>query len=149
VTAEALFSIANTLALATWILLALFQRRRWATDRVAIASVGLFAVAYVAIVAARWFGSSGSFSTLDGVAALFSDPWVLLAGWLHYLAFDLLVGRWEVRDAADRGISPWLVVPFLALTFIFGPAGWLAYVVGRRFLTRHPHASPAPAAAGR
>ena len=148
-TPDALFSIANTLALATWIVLALFQRRRWATDSVATAAVGLFAAAYVTIVAARWFGSSGSFSTLGGVAALFSDPWVLLAGWLHYLAFDLLVGRWEVHDAADRGMSQWLVVPFLALTFMFGPAGWLAYVAGRRLLTPQPHASPAPAAAGR
>jgi len=49
-------------------------------------------------------------------------------GWIHYLAFDLLVGRWETQDAAARGIPAWLVVPCLALTFMFGPAGWLLYV---------------------
>lgn len=131
-TPEAVFSIANTTALLTWVTLVLFQRRRWATDYVVIAAVSFFALAYVSILAARWSGSSGGFSSLGGVAALFSDPWILLAGWLHYLAFDLLVGRWEVQDGAQRGLSPWLVAPCLALTFMFGPAGWLCYSLLRR-----------------
>ena len=133
-TAEAVFSIANTTALVTWIVLALFQRRRWATDGVVIAAVSLFAVAYVAIIGPRWFGSQGGFSSLAAVATLFSNPWLLLAGWIHYLAFDLLVGRWEARDAAGRGISQWIVAPCLLLTFMFGPAGWLSYCVVRRFV---------------
>jgi hypothetical protein len=54
----------------------------------------------------------------------------LLEGWTHCLAFDLLVGNWEARDARTRGISPVLVVPYLLLTFLFGPAGWL-YVIMR------------------
>ena len=133
-TAEAVFSIANTTALVTWIVLALFQRRRWATDGVVIAAVSLFAVAYVAIIGPRWFGSQGGFSSLAAVSTLFSNPWLLLAGWIHYLAFDLLVGRWEARDAAEHGISQWIVAPCLLLTFMFGPAGWLAYCIVRRFV---------------
>ena len=135
-TAEAVFSLANTTALVTWIVLALFQRRRWATDTVVGTAVTLFAVAYIAIIAPRWLGSSGGFSSLAGVASLFSDRWLLLAGWLHYLAFDLLIGRWEARDAAKRGISQWVVAPFMALTFMFGPAGWLSYCVARQFVGR-------------
>jgi len=133
-TAESVFSIANMTALVTWIVLALFQRRRWATEGVVIAAVSLFAVAYVAIIGPRWLGSQGGFSSLGAVTTLFSNPWLLLAGWIHYLAFDLLVGRWEARDAAERGISPWIVAPFLALTFMFGPAGWLSYCIVRRFV---------------
>ena len=130
--AETVFSIANTTALATWLVLALFQRRRWATDIVVPVAVSLFAATYIVIVASTWLTSSGGFSSLAAVSTLFSHPWVLLAGWLHYLAFDLLVGRWEVRDAERRGIKPWVVVPFMALTFMFGPAGWLSYCVLRR-----------------
>jgi hypothetical protein len=52
---------------------------------------------------------------------------MLLAGWLHYLAFDLLIGNREVQDARERGVPHFLVVPCLALTFLFGPAGWLLY----------------------
>jgi hypothetical protein len=79
-------------------------------------------------------GSTGGFSSLSAVAALFADPWLLLAGWIHYLAFDLIVGGWEVRDARRRSISHGLVVPCLFLTFMFGPAGWLAYMTVRKVL---------------
>jgi len=91
----------------------------------------LLAAAYVAIVVTNWAGSEGGFSSLSGVAALFSNPWILLAGWTHYLAFDLLVGNWEVHDARTRGIPYVLVLPCLVLTFLFGPAGWLLYVTAR------------------
>jgi hypothetical protein len=128
---ETLFSAANTTALAAWIVLLLFQRRRWAASGIVIAAVLLFATAYVSIIAMRWAGSTGDFSSLSGVAALFADRWLLLAGWLHYLAFDLLVGRWQTQDAASRGISAWLVAPCLAVTFMFGPAGWFLYMVLR------------------
>ncbi len=139
--AEAVFSLANTTALVAWISLAVFQRRRWATDGVVMVAVAGFAAMYIAIIALRWSGSSGGFSSLGGVATLFSDRWLLLAGWLHYLAFDLLVGRWEARDAARRGVSRWLVAPCLALTFMFGPAGWLSYVV-LRYLVRSQGRAP-------
>jgi hypothetical protein len=123
-----LFSAVNILALVTWILLAAMPGRRWITDVLAALVVpALLAALYVAIVATRIGGSPGGFSSLPGVAMLFSDPWLLLAGWIHYLAFDLFVGAWEVRDARARGISHPLVLPCLALTFLFGPAGWLLY----------------------
>jgi ABA4-like protein len=130
-TPETVFQVANAVALLTWIVLALFQRRRWAATGVAITAVLLFAAAYATIVGTIWGSLSGDFSSLGGVALLFSNKWALLAGWIHYIAFDLLVGRWETQDAAARGISPWLVVPCLALTFMFGPAGWLLYVTLR------------------
>jgi hypothetical protein len=60
--------------------------------------------------------------------------WALLAGWTHYLAFDLFIGGWEVRDAQRRGISHLLVVPALILTFLVGPAGLLLYLAIRRLV---------------
>lgn len=129
---SALFSVANTTALVTWIVLVLFQRRTWATTLVVPAVAGLLAAAYLAIVSTMWLSSSGGFSSLAAVGTLFDNPWMLLAGWLHYLAFDLLIGRWAAMDGTRRGLSPWLVAPFLLLTFMFGPAGWLLYCVARR-----------------
>ena len=76
------------------------------------------------------------FSSLDGVASLFANRWLLLAGWTHYLAFDLLVGVWEVHDSRDRRIPHLLVIPCLALTFMFGPAGWLLYQLIRKSVVR-------------
>jgi ABA DEFICIENT 4-like len=126
---EQAFSLANLLALLAWVVLAAWPRRSRVPQMVSGAVVpGLLAAVYVAILATAWRGSSGGFSSLADVSTLFSSPWLLLAGWVHYLAFDLLVGGWEARDALERGIPQLLVLPCLALTFMFGPAGWLLYV---------------------
>ena len=63
--------------------------------------------------------------------ALFTNPEIALAGWLHYLAFDLLIGAWEVRTARREAIPHLLVLPCLALTFLFGPAGFLPFLALR------------------
>lgn len=62
-----------------------------------------------------------------GVQHLFTMPEVALAGWLHYLAFDLWVGLWIARHADALGISRWLQAPVLFATFMFGPIGLLLY----------------------
>jgi hypothetical protein len=129
---EQLFSIANTIAAVSWVLLAVLPRRRWVTGAVTGTVVpALFAVLYIGLIVSTFGRAEGGFSTLAGVAALFTNSWMLLAGWVHYLAFDLLIGTWEVRDAQARGIPHLYVVPCLILTFLFGPAGWLLYVALR------------------
>jgi len=127
-TPNLLFSIMNDVSLVAWMALAVLPRKRWVAGGLAMFVVpAFFAVAYIAIVVSQFGRSEGGFSSLSGVAALFSNPWLLLAGWIHYLAFDLFVGSWEVRDARARGIPHLAVVPCLALTLMFGPAGWLLY----------------------
>ena len=135
---EQAFSIANVVAVLSWLPLAVLPGRRWVTDIVTGKAVPmLFAVLYVVIVATTFGQSEGSFSTLSGVAALFANPWLLLAGWLHYLAFDLLIGTWEVRDARERKVPHILLVPCLFMTFMFGPAGWLLYMTVRTVRSRN------------
>jgi len=128
-TPDQIFSIVNLVATVAWVLLAALPRQRWVAGVVtSIVVPALLAVVYIAIVVTTFGSSPGGFSTLPAVATLFSNPWALLAGWIHYLAFDLLVGSWEVRDARDRGVPHVLVLPCLVLTFLFGPAGWLLYM---------------------
>jgi hypothetical protein len=136
-TPDQIFSIANLFVIVPWILLAALPRQRWVTDIVTTLVVpALLAVVYIAIVVTTFGNSPGGFSTLPAVATLFSSPWALLAGWIHYLAFDLLVGSWEVRDARDRGVPHLLVVPCLVLTFLLGPSGWLLYIIVRSVYER-------------
>ena len=131
---EQVFAIANPLALACWIVLALLPNRRWVTEGLTgVVVPAIFAMAYIAIVITMMPGASGNFSTLAGVSALFANPWMLLAGWLHYLAFDLLIGTWEARDSVARGVPRWLLIPCLFLTLMFGPIGWLLYMAIRTF----------------
>lgn len=129
---DLIFSTANFVALVGWIGLAILPGRAWVADGVAgIIVPVVLSVAYVGLIAAFWGGADGGFSSLDDVGRLFQTPGLLLAGWLHYLAFDLFVGAWEVRTARSEGIRHLLVLPALALTFLFGPAGLLLFMAIR------------------
>ena len=131
-TAEQLFSLTNSLALLGWLLLVFAGRARWAASLVlGVVLPLLLAVVYTGLLVGHWGESGGSFQTLAGVSTLFENHWLLLAGWVHYLAFDLFIGAWEVRDSKALGISHWIVLPCLALTFLFGPAGLLLYFLIR------------------
>ena len=131
---EQLFSVLNLIAMAAWLPLVFLPRVRGAATVVPVVVPVVLAVVYVALVAVALPGSEGGFSSLAGVRTLFDNPWGLLAGWTHYLAFDLFIGGWEVRDAQRRGIPHLLVVPALVLTFLLGPGGLLLYLAIRTFV---------------
>jgi hypothetical protein len=133
---DVLFRAANNIALLGWLLLIFLPRWRWAARLIcSVVIPGLIATLYTFLVITQ-FGHGGGFSSLSSVALLFQNRSMLLAGWVHYLAFDLFIGSWQVRDAQRIGISHYLVVPCLILTFLFGPAGWLLYFVIRSVATR-------------
>ena len=135
-TPEALFSLASSAVLPGWLLLVFLPRWKWTTRLVTgVLLPGLLGLLYVYLIATRWVGSEGGFSSLADVKRLFDEPALLLAGWVHYLAFDLFVGTWEVRDAQKLALPHLLVVPCLVLTFLFGPIGLLLYF-GMRGLLR-------------
>ncbi|NOT45866.1 MAG: DUF4281 domain-containing protein [Acidobacteria bacterium] len=139
---EQLFSIVNLVAVVSWMALAALPRVPWVARRVTgVVVPGLLSLVYVRLLVSGW-GTPGDFSSLAGVSQLFANPWLLLAGWTHYLAFDLLVGSWEAQDARGRGIRHVFLLPCLLLTFLFGPAGWLLYQVVRRSSPAGGHGVP-------
>jgi hypothetical protein len=135
-----LFALANPLAMLGWALLVLAPRWRFTQALVLSGAWSLsLAVAYAVFITTHYLGAhggEGGFGSLAQVAALFQDPWALLAGWVHYLCFDLFVGAWEVRDAQQRGLPHGAVVPALVLTFLFGPVGLLVYFGVRGVLAK-------------
>ncbi len=142
-TPDTLFQIANPLALVGWIALASSPLAPRAAQLVAGTVVPLLLSAgYTAVVLAFWSSADGGFDSLANVARLFESRWLLLAGWVHYLAFDLLVGTWVVRTARQEGIAHLLVLPCLAATFLFGPAGYLLFQ-GLRASMKARRAAPA------
>ena len=139
-TPDLLFQLANPLALTAWIALAFSPLAPRALDAFAAVAVPtLLSIAYAAIVLAFWNTTEGGFDSLQSVAQLFANRWLLLAGWLHYLAFDLLVGAWQVRTARREDISHALVTPCLLATFLFGPAGYLLFQGLRLSLRTRPN----------
>ena len=134
--AAALFGAASTAALVAWVGLALTlavpRLRRWGWRVTGVLLPALLAAAYVAaLTAGVRDGGAGGFGSIGEVRALFANDWALAAGWVHYLAFDLVVGTWIARTGVAAGVSRWLLLPCLALTFLVGPAGLLAYVLLR------------------
>ena len=135
--AEQIFSIANLIAMAGWIILAVAPR--WIVTRKIILSGAiplLLSAGYLVLIVLFFGSAEGSFSSLSGVMKLFTNEWATLAGWIHYLAFDLFVGTWEVKDSQEKNISHWFVIPCLFLTFMLGPIGFLLYSILRVFLAK-------------
>ena len=79
----------------------------------------------------------GGFGNLEEVMILFKNPKAVLAGWIHYLVFDLLTGRWIALDAVKNGISKWFVAPCLFFTLMLGPVGFLLYTILKYFYPKN------------
>lgn len=124
------FQIANVVAMFGWLMLILSPRwvgTKWVVHRGLLPmSMGLL---YVIVMVVSWGQAEGSFQSLEGVRSLFQNDWSLLMGWVHYLAFDMFVGSWMLRDSWTRRIPHLAMIPLLFSTFMFGPVGYLVYMV--------------------
>ncbi len=67
---------------------------------------------------------------------LFTNPVAVLIGWIHYLAFDLMVGLYIIYDSRSHEVNRWVLIPCMILTFMAGPMGLLLYMVFRVVKTR-------------
>jgi hypothetical protein len=130
------FSLSGVLAMAGWagLLVSLFVKRArsYAWTAATIIIPALLAIAY-ALLIQEGMGAAegGGFGSIEEVRVLFANDSALAAGWLHYLAFDLFVGAWIAREGASSGIPALLLIPCLALTFLFGPVGLLLFLILR------------------
>ena len=133
---ELLFQIGNLIVLPAWILLLTLPGNRY--TRILVHSglwSALLGIGYTALLLSRIGRVSGGFGSLAQVSLLFMDPWTLLAGWIHYLAFDLFVGAWIVRDARERAVPRILWSLCLLPAFLFGPVGLCLYLGIRNLLS--------------
>ncbi len=135
---DTVFIIANFSVMPAWLLLAILPSHA-ITQRVvhALWIPCLLAGFYIwALFFGEPSAEGGGFGSLDELAILFQSKTALLAGWIHYLAFDLFIGAWQVRDAARRNINHWFVVPCLFFTLMAGPVGLLMYLLLRWGISR-------------
>lgn len=124
---EQLFSLASLIAVIGWLLLAILPKQPVAQLIAGIVLPLILSAGYLILIALHFGGSEGGFGSLADVATLFQKRELLLAGWIHYLAFDLFIGAWEVRDAQRHQIPHLVVLPCLVMTFMLGPIGLLFY----------------------
>lgn len=125
---DAGFAVAGQAAMAGWLALILLPRWRWLVMALRHGLVGALSLAYAALIFVYFFRvEGGGFDGVAQVRALFQSDPVLLAGWLHYLAFDLFAGIWIAGRADVLGLSRALQAPILLATFMVGPVGLLLF----------------------
>jgi hypothetical protein len=134
-TPSKVFKIVNTSALIPWLLMIFAPN--WSFTHLLLDNYIfplVFAVIYAFYIFTTFGKSEGSFMSLEGVAKLFNNPKTLLAGWIHYLVFDLFVGTWMFQDAPIHGIPHWLLSICLFFTLMLGPIGFLMYWCLKHFV---------------
>lgn len=135
---NAMFSMANLLAMIAWVALILLPR--WPTLLAAVLylGVGLLCLIYAAGLIGVLSGlipnpdgGGADFTTIAGVRAIFASDAGVTIGWTHYLAFDLFVGLWIARDGDAKNISRLIQAPILLATFMAGPLGLFIWLLVR------------------
>jgi len=133
---ERLFSMAGLVAVVGWLLLVLLPRQPIARIIAGFVLPLILSAGYLALIVFHFQGAEGGFGSLAEVRTLFARDELLLAGWIHFLAFDLFIGAWETRDAQRNGLPHLVVIPCLIMTFMLGPIGLLFYFAIRTAKTR-------------
>ncbi len=136
---ETLFSLSNLFVMPFWLLMIVLPHWRW-TQRImaTLWPVGLLAALYTVLLLTQVGGDAAGLRspTAAGIASLLSTPAGATVAWVHFLAFDLFVGRWAYLDSRARGVSAWLVSPSLFFVLMAGPLGLLLYLLVRALWQR-------------
>ena len=125
------FSIASVIAMPMWVLMLFFSK--WKVTQFLIdfkvIPLALAFIYAIYIFQTIQIGGMMDFGSLASIMALFTEKNALLAGWVHYLAFDLLVGMWMLDQNKELRINQLLMAPCLFLTFMLGPIGFLLFMI--------------------
>jgi len=128
---EKVFSLSSALVMPFWILMIFFPHWRW-TNRVMQSQLVLVPVAALyALLVLPHFGDifiEVANPTLNSISALLGTSYGATIAWVHFLAFDLFVGRWVYLDGRENAINVWIMAPVLFFCLMLGPIGLLLYL---------------------
>jgi ABA DEFICIENT 4-like len=134
---DRIFQLCSMLALAGWVILIFIPFWRASDKFITGIIITLFCIVYAWLIFSNFrLADIQKFNSLQGVMELFTNPFVVTAGWIHYLAFDLMTGLFISQNAKMHNISHWLIVLCLFLTFMLGPIGLLLYFIIRIIVTK-------------
>ncbi|MFN3982589.1 MAG: ABA4-like family protein [Caldilinea sp.] len=136
---DMIFSISNLLVMPFWLAMILLPRWRWTVRIMAsLWPVAPAALLYATLVLPNLPALLPMVSSpeLGVIAAMLGTPTGATVAWVHFLAFDLFVGRWVYLDGRRLGISAWLVSPILFFVLMLGPLGLALYLATRLIKTR-------------
>lgn len=126
------FSIINVSTAPVWLAMILFPNARLTKALVKvttplIATLGVIYSGYL-MVGLATSGERVNFADGDSVRRTLQNPNAFIAGWTHYLAFDLFMGRYIWQESLAAGKRARLP---LLLTWLAGPMGFTLFLARR------------------
>lgn len=132
--AEHVFQVLNALVLPWWAVWLVAPRSRWARRLSGHGAIFIaLGAVYTALLVAALAPGGGQGFGFESLRAALSEPIGFLAGWTHYLAFDLFVGAWVLRESSRLDLEP---RPYLFFTLMAGPIGLMSFLVRRSLRLR-------------
>ena len=142
-TIETLYMWINLGVLPFWFMLILFPQshlcRIFVTSIFPIfilSGVYIFVLYKSYLINYDFIGNFSLYAGLNELSRLFEDSLYILFFWTHFIAINLFVGGWIVKDSQKFYINKILLAMPLIITYLIGPIGLFVYWVIRIFYAK-------------
>ena len=142
-TIETLYMWINLGVLPFWFILILFPQSH--LSRIFVTSIFPFFIlsgVYIFILYKSYligYDFDGNFSLylgLSELSRLFEDHLYIMVFWTHFIAINLFIGGWIVKDSQKFSINKVLMAVPLIMTYLIGPIGLFLYWIIRIFYAK-------------
>ena len=142
-TIETLYMWINLGVLPFWMILIIFPQSH--LSRIFVTSIFPFFILsgiYIFILYKSYligYDFDGNFTLylgLNELSRLFEDHLYIMIFWTHFIALNLFIGGWIVKDSQKFSVNKVLLAIPLILTYLIGPIGLLIYWIIRIFYAK-------------
>ena len=142
-TIETLYMWINLGVLPFWFILIIFPQSH--LSRIFVTSIFPFFIlsgVYIFILYKSYligYDFDGNFSLylgLSELSRLFEDHLYIMIFWTHFIAINLFIGGWIVKDSQKFSINKVLMAVPLIVTYLIGPIGLFLYWIIRIFYAK-------------
>ena len=142
-TIETLYMWINLGALPFWFILIVFPQSH--LSRIFVTSIFPFFIlsgVYIFVLYKSYligYDFDGNFSLylgLSELSRLFEDHLYIMIFWTHFIAINLFIGGWIVKDSQKFSINKVLMAVPLIMTYLIGPIGLFLYWIIRIFYAK-------------
>ena len=142
-TIETLYMWINLGVLPFWFILIVFPQSH--LSRIFVTSIFPYLIlsgVYIFILYKSYligYDFDGNFSLylgLSELSRLFEDHLYIMIFWTHFIAINLFIGGWIVKDSQKFSINKVLMAVPLIVTYLIGPIGLFLYWIIRIFYAK-------------
>ena len=142
-TIEILYMWINLGVLPFWFILMVFPQSH--LSRIFVTSIFPFFIlsgVYIFVLYKSYligYDFDGNFSLylgLNELSRLFEDHLYIMIFWTHFIAINLFIGGWIVKDSQKFAINKVLMAVPLIMTYLIGPLGLILYWIIRIFYAK-------------